>query len=136
MFCGVGGLFMSAEKSKEWVEKAEDDYRAATALDPADVPGVVCFLCQQCIEKYLKAALALHGVKVPKLHDLIALNEMVENVDARFSALIDGLQVLLPYSVASRYPGMTMSAEEARRAVATMIELRGQIRRFLGVEKS
>src|SRR6058998_950113 len=45
--------------TKEWIEKAEDDYQAAEFLAGSDKSfhGVVCVHCQQCAEKYLKALL-------------------------------------------------------------------------------
>ena len=63
---------------EEWVKKAEDDYRTAIALDAADVPAVVCFHSQQCIEKYLKAALVKHKLPTRKTHDLVVLICLVE----------------------------------------------------------
>ena len=48
------------ELTEEWVEKAEEDFDAADVLlYGRDVPiaAIVCFHCQQCAEKYLKAYL-------------------------------------------------------------------------------
>ena len=42
----------------DWVDKAEDDWKAAVDLDRRrrdPLPDPVCFHCQQCAEKYLKA---------------------------------------------------------------------------------
>ena len=42
----------------EWVDKAEADYQSAVALGrrrKAPLPDIVCYHCQQCVEKYLKA---------------------------------------------------------------------------------
>jgi HEPN domain-containing protein len=44
----------------EWVNKAEADYQSAVALHrrrKAPLPDIVCYHCQQCVEKYLKAYL-------------------------------------------------------------------------------
>jgi len=125
---------MNGTRFEEWIEKAEDDYRTAMALDAADVPAVVCFHSQQCIEKYLKAALVAHGQEAPRIHDLIALNETVEKSDTRFSALGEQLQVLTPYSVIIRYPGSRASPEGAQKACEAMRRLRAQIRRILDLE--
>jgi HEPN domain-containing protein len=59
---------MSSQEMREWVVKAETDYKAALALarrrkDP--LPEVVCFHCQQCAEKYLKAFLIARGMPFP-----------------------------------------------------------------------
>jgi HEPN domain-containing protein len=67
---------MSESWTEEWLGKAEQDFLAASMLDPEATPGAVCFHCQQCIEKYLKAALVRHGDKPRKTHDLLVLNGM------------------------------------------------------------
>ena len=43
--------------TREWVRKAESDYVLAKqgSLSPVPVHDGVCFHCQQCAEKYLKA---------------------------------------------------------------------------------
>ena len=125
---------MSDQLFEEWVEKAEEDYRAATALDVSDVPAVVCFLSQQCIEKYLKAALARHGAAVPRTHNLIVLNDMVCERDRRFEELSDALDVLNPHSVAVRYPGMEVTPEDARQGLKAASISRAKLRILLGLE--
>ena len=61
---------------EEWVAKAEEDFLAASALNPAQLAGIVCFHCQQSIEKYLKAALVRSGAPVPRTHNLVVLGDM------------------------------------------------------------
>ena len=51
---------MKFDSKKEWLEKGDHDFIAAKRLFKAKVKptyDVVCFLCQQCIEKHLKAFL-------------------------------------------------------------------------------
>jgi HEPN domain-containing protein len=65
---------------RQWVEKAENDLTiAAHAIKLRDKcpSDAVCFHGQQCIEKYHKAALVLHGVDFPKTHDLNALARLM-----------------------------------------------------------
>ena len=54
-----------------WVRKAENDFEfAATArLSPHSYDGI-CFHCQQCVEKYLKAMMVEGSLAFPKSHDL------------------------------------------------------------------
>lgn len=52
---------------REWLMKAENDLTAATHLLKleAECPrDIVCFHAQQCIEKYLKAALVLNLIAI------------------------------------------------------------------------
>ena len=117
-----------------WVAKADEDYRGASVLDAADIPDIVCFHCQQCIEKYLKAGLVQHGAAVRKIHNLIVLNSLVTQHDARFAELNDGLDVLNPYAVITRYPGFDITPDDAREAVQIMQELRAEIRTLLALD--
>ena len=117
----------------EWVEKAEEDFRAARALDPSDVPKVVCFLSQQCAEKYLKAALVRQETEVPRIHNLVVLNDMVAEGDGRFERLNDSINVLNPFSVAARYPGTDTTPEDAREAFQAARKMRAQIRKLLNL---
>ena len=125
---------MNAIERDRWVRKAEVDYRAALGLDASDVPEAICFHCQQCIEKYLKATLVAHGQRPPWVHDLIALGDAVAKLDASFAALGDQLDVLTPYAVDTRYPGTEASPDDAREAVQIMEELRSRIRLFLALD--
>jgi len=125
---------MSESWFEEWVARAEEDYRAANALDPADVPGVVCFLCQQCIEKYLKAALVKHDIPTRKTHDLIVLVGLLEPKDLRFRQVVGPARHLSAFAVEVRYPGPEVDADLATEAVHIMRDLRADIRRLLDLE--
>lgn len=70
----------SAEQIIRWVDKAEHDLLAAEhTMELADrgLTDIVCFHCQQCAEKYLKALLVSLGVHFPKTHDLRLLLDLV-----------------------------------------------------------
>jgi len=65
----------------EWVEKAEADYQAAVALNrrlKTPLPDAVCYHCQQCAEKYLKAYLIARGIVPSRTHDLEIPDEMLK----------------------------------------------------------
>jgi HEPN domain-containing protein len=122
---------MSDEWFQDWVARAEEDYAIASSLDPDRTPRGICFHCQQCVEKYLKAALVRHGIPTRKTHNLILLNDLLTERDPRFGQFAEHLRVLNPYSVATRYPGPDISPEDARHARKTMEHLRAEIRRLL-----
>ena len=66
--------------TREWVRKAEVDYRSADGLRRKEPPvhESVCFHCQQCAEKYLKALMEEVGLPIPKTHDLgLLLNSLL-----------------------------------------------------------
>ena len=67
-------------EARRWVEKADHDLPNAeyvlSLVD--DCPTyTVCFHCQQCAEKYLKALLISRGVDFPRTHDLVLLHNLV-----------------------------------------------------------
>ncbi len=116
---------------EEWVKKAETDYKAAIDLarrrkDP--LPEAVCFHCQQCAEKYLKAFLISRQVSFPKTHDLIALKKLCVEEEGAFELIHDLLESLEGYDVVIRYPGETATVEDAREAMAAMKEVRRFVR--------
>jgi hypothetical protein len=73
---------------REWVNKAENDLKAAAQIlklgdeCPTDT---VCFHAQQCVEKYLKALLVSKGIAFPKIHDVEELVAKVPPRDRPFS---------------------------------------------------
>ena len=63
-----------------WTEKAEHDFLAAEhSLELAEqgLTDIVCYHCQQCAEKYLKALLLYRGVAFPRTHDLRLLLDLI-----------------------------------------------------------
>lgn len=58
--------------AREWVRKAESDFRLAEAIAEGVEPfhDEQCFHCQQSAEKYLKALLENLELAVPRTHEL------------------------------------------------------------------
>jgi HEPN domain-containing protein len=96
-------------KSKEdmvkgWMLKGNSDLTNAKRTATSDGPyDTGCFHAQQAAEKYLKAILAMHGMIIPRTHDLEELQILcVEFVrDADFNDL--ALEELSDYAVSVRY---------------------------------
>lgn len=120
----------------EWVDKAEADYQSAVVLHrrrKAPLPDVVCYHCQQCVEKYLKAYLIAQGNTPPRIHDLEDLLNLCALHDATLIVRLPLVQILTPYAVLIRYPGMTATVAEAKEAVKAMRLLRTVVRRKLAL---
>ena len=123
------------ELVRSWVEKAEHDLRNAehTLTLESDCPfDTVCFHAQQCAEKHLKAALVYRGSEVPRTHDLTELLVLVRHggdvdVEARDT------QLLMPYAVQARYPGIwdATARAEAEEAVEAAKQVRAAVRSVL-----
>jgi HEPN domain-containing protein len=123
--------------TSEWVEKAEQDYRAALKLGRERDSGlgeIVCFHCQQCAEKYLKARLQEAEIPFPKTHNLLALLQLVLPVEPLWLALRPGLKRLTGYAIELRYPGDHATSAEAQQAVAACQTVRKTVRQSLGLE--
>jgi HEPN domain-containing protein len=120
----------------ERINKAEADYQSAVALHrrrKAPLPDIVCYHGQQCAEKYLKAYLIAQGNTPPRIHDLEELLNLCVLYDATLTTRLPLVQVLNPYAVLIRYPGMTATVAEAKEAVHAMRRLRTILRRKLSI---
>ena len=94
-------------EARRWVEKAENDLRnAECVLGVAEAcpTDTVCFHCQQCAKKYLKALLLFRGVAFPRTHDLVVLLNLSASTGG-ISLPVEQVQPLNRYSVEGRYPG-------------------------------
>lgn len=122
-----------AEAAREWVEKAENDLRAAAQILElgADAPtDAACFHAQQCVEKYLKAALVLNGIDFQKVHDVHVLVERLP-LDARPALDVVERRRLTDYATSTRSPGdyEEIGLAEARAAVRLARRVRRELRR-------
>lgn len=84
---------------KDWLNEAKRDLDAAENLGQAGFYAQACFLCQQGIEKALKANLLLKTNKFPKIHSLIELARLAGVLDE----LRDHISELDTDYVATRY---------------------------------
>jgi HEPN domain-containing protein len=120
----------------EWAEKAEADYLAAVDLNRRrkhPLPDLVCYHCQQSVEKYLKAYLVFQGASPPLTHDLVQLLNRCILYDARLSRWLLLTHLLNPYGVMIRYPGMTATLPQAQQSVKAARSLRRALRKKLGL---
>ena len=129
---------MTRKLVEEWIDKAEEDFESAIYLAKKDkkaVPDSVCFHCQQCIEKYLKAFLISNDIEPPEIHDLQRLKTICGKLDESFEEVSGELDILNAYAVNFRYPGEAASLEEANEAVLVMRRLHKFIRDRLKLER-
>jgi HEPN domain-containing protein len=122
--------------TREWVEKAEADF--ATARRESRVRkqpnyDAVCFHCQQCVEKYLKACLQQSKIVFRKTHNLRALLDLLLPTHQTWTALTPDLLVLNNFAVAYRYPGESTDLLTARDAMERCKRIRGIMRKSLGL---
>ena len=119
----------------EWVAKAEGDFlTAGRELRARKSPNydAVCFHAQQCAEKYLKAVLQENNKQIPKIHNLIELMLLYEEIDSNFEILRADLVIMERFSVRTRYPGEIAEKGDAQSAYAAAGIARNFIRQKLG----
>lgn len=95
------------ELIQEWINFARMDFLAAKHLYDHMYPKpleIICYHCQQSIEKLLKGALISKGVMIKKTHDLGLLAEMLQEYEAVDEKYLEMCDDLTPYGVKIRYP--------------------------------
>jgi HEPN domain-containing protein len=122
------------EVTREWILRAEEDYRVAKRESRVqDEPSysAVSFHAQQCAEKYLKAFMQEHEVTLTKTHDLVYLLEQVLSIKPLWSVYRNALEHLVDFAVEARYPGSTITKEQALEALSIATEIRSVIKEEL-----
>lgn len=115
----------------EWIAKAENDLKTAahTLKLGLDCPtDTVCFHAQQCVEKYIKAALVAAGIDFPKTHDIEELiAQLPTHIELRIT--VEEQRRLTRCATGTRYPGWDeIPLAEARRVVALARRVRREAR--------
>lgn len=108
------------EHSKEWLDHARDDLRVARYLmDAQPAPcEIICFHCQQAVEKALKGYLIFHDQEAPRTHDTELLCQMCGRLGDPFTLYEQGCVSLAKYAVAARYPNdMEIDLSETQTAI-------------------
>ena len=123
---------------RQWVQKAENDLKNAAhtlKLGPNCPTDTVCFHTQQCVEKYVKALLTVHGIEFSRIHHISALVALLP-VRVRPDLTPEEQERLTDYAVSTRYPGdyEPIPLAEARQAVQIARRVRKQIRKWLPKE--
>jgi HEPN domain-containing protein len=116
------------------MERVEYDLETARAMLQSGRYLYVGFMCQQVIEKALKAVLARGGAMPPRVHNLSRLAEqagLFGQMDGRQRSTIN---LLLPLHIEGRYPGdvdrlsRELDVDTCRDLLARTEELCGWIR--------
>ena len=121
--------------TEQWLNFAENDFTSATLLlkeDNERVFGTVCFSCQQCIEKLMKAILIESDLESPKVHDLKHLAKLIAPVFPSFEAKPKDLRFLTDAFIEFRYPGEMAERQEAEKAMGICTDLRVKLLEYFG----
>jgi HEPN domain-containing protein len=108
------------EFSTEWIRHAENDLIVARHVFNDLYPKqteIAAWHSQQCAEKALKSFLVANYIDPPKIHDLIKLVKLCQNIDTSFSEIQYDCQKLNPYGSDVRYPNELVADETIARTL-------------------
>jgi HEPN domain-containing protein len=119
--------------TREWVRKAESDFRLASVIarGTEPFPNQQCFHCQQSAEKYLKALLEEVGLAAPRTHLLKDVLALLLPHHPSLASLRRGLTFLTRFAVETRYPGDNASKRQAASALRWAGKVRQACRNLL-----
>lgn len=94
---------------QQWIEFAKTDIGVAKHLNEQYYPKpleIICYHCQQAVEKAIKAIIILCGAKggLPKKHNLSFLLMQISNMVDIPERYYDYSDELTPYGISVRYP--------------------------------
>ena len=124
---------------EDWLAYADEDLIAADVLNDNSLTNAVAFHCQQAIEKYFKAFLIENDILFPRIHNLIRLYGMIQEVkDLEIDD--EKLDVINGVYTNTRYPGefglmpdALPSHEQAKDFIEFAQKVKTIIRAALGV---
>jgi HEPN domain-containing protein len=123
---------MEIETTLEWFSFAEEDFDSALILNNAynKHNAIICYHCQQAVEKYLKAFLCYHDLIPPKIHVLESLCALCSEFDSSFNEIAKDCAYLSPFAVNARYP---FEMEITDLNIVKSLEIARKIKDFLPI---
>ena len=118
---------MNNEEVQEWLEVADRDFDSALILNEAMRRHfeVICYLCAQASEKYLKGYLVYNDIVPKKTHDLRHLNIDCSEIYNDFQNVYDECIFLTKFATDIRYPNKyEVTESDVNRAIAAVEKIR------------
>ena len=112
------------EYIKEWIAKADKDIKTVEIMkEIEDVTEIVCFHCQQAVEKYLKTLLIANDIEFSKTHNIDFLLKKCMDINQDFKKFIGNS--LSEYAVDTRYPDIRYipTKDEMEEAIVLMYNI-------------
>jgi HEPN domain-containing protein len=100
------------EITKKWLQRAKYDLDTADAMFKSRRYLYVAFMCQQALEKILKAMAIEKGKEVLRSHNLVRLAEVAEIYNTMPIEYKDFLADLTPFAIEARYGDYRRSLSE------------------------
>lgn len=96
-----------AEELRQWIDLPTNNLRTAEHIveNMHPIPNeIVCNLCHQTAEKFLKCYLFYNNIEFPKIHDLNELLAMCAKHSDDFKLFVKKCAFMNKYGVMPRYP--------------------------------
>ena len=115
---------MNINDVKEWMLIADEDFDSAKILNESVQRHmeVICYLCAQATEKYLKGYLTYNDILPQKTHNLVLLNDKCIEIDSNFEEIKMECGFLNRYVNEIRYPYRIQVYEEDVMYVMKSVE--------------
>jgi len=97
---------MNLDDAALWFYKADADFDAAQILDGAHKKHteIICYLCAQAAEKYLKGYLVYQNHAIENTHNVPYLNKLCAAYDPQFAEIKTECGILNKFNNNVRYP--------------------------------
>jgi len=123
----------------EWLKIAKDDYDSALHLFNTRHPKpleIICYHCQQAVEKSLKAFLCAKNIDTPKTHNTGLLCELCIEMDDGFTDFKEMCYDMIVFATRTRYPiQIEIEEQDAERALQQAEEIFNFVSGKVGVDE-
>ena len=122
---------MLNEEVIEWLKFANVDLDSAKhLLKMKPQPNeIICYHCQQAVEKFLKSYIIYCNEEIEKIHNLLVLNSTCKKYDQTFETIEEKCSKLNGYGTMVRYPFHTIDLEKID--VNEAVKYAGEIKEFI-----
>ncbi|GAB6153651.1 hypothetical protein JCM17380_24010 [Desulfosporosinus burensis] len=98
---------VDSDKYNEWFVMAQKDLRSAKILFDHDADNeIICFHCQQTLEKYLKGYLIFVTGELQEGHNLLKLCKKALLYDNKFTEFLKDMAFVNAFYIETRYPAI------------------------------
>jgi HEPN domain-containing protein len=96
---------VDSRKYNEWFDMARKDMRSAGILFEHEADNeIICFHCQQTIEKYLKGYIIYSTGELKEGHSLLKLCKYAASIEKTFNDLLKDMAFVNTFYIETRYP--------------------------------
>lgn len=97
---------IASDANNKWLAKAAKDLRLAKQIFSLgdEYYDHCAFLCQQSVEKSLKAFLSFHKIRIKKIHNIQKITQSISSINKELAGKLQPMEVLTDYAVKYLYP--------------------------------